>query len=358
MNTPKHILVTGGTGYIGSHTVVELLNAGYNVSIIDDLSNSKGEVVDAIEKITGKRITFSRVNMRNQNKLFDFIERSKVDAIIHFAASILVDESVEKPLAYYNNNLTTLINVLQISRNLGIDKFVFSSSCSVYGEPDSLPVTESSPIKNAESPYANTKRIGEEIIRDTVNSFPHQKPVEGKELKKQLNAVSLRYFNPIGAHDSALIGEEPHGKPSHLISVITKITAEGQGELNVYGNDYNTPDGTCIRDYIHVTDVAKAHVKAMERLLDKKNKSPYEVYNIGTGKGQSVMDAINAFEKVTGTKCPYKIVPRRAGDVEKVYADTTLANKELGWKAEKSFDEAILSAWEWEKKKGVMNVEL
>jgi UDP-glucose 4-epimerase len=343
-----NILVTGGTGYIGSHTAVELINTGHNVYLIDDLSNSNADVVDAIAKITGKRPFFLKLNIRNQNKLFAFFEENKVDAIIHFAATILVDESVEKPLDYYYNNLVCLINVLQIARKLGITNLVFSSSCSVYGEPDILPATENSPIKKAESPYANTKQIGEQIIQDAVNSFPHQIPVEGKELKKQLNAISLRYFNPIGAHESALIGEEPHGKPSHLVSVITRTVSSKEGVVKVFGNDYNTPDGTCIRDYIHVVDVAKAHVKAVERLLNKKNKSHYEVYNIGTGKGQSVMEAIQTFEKVTGTKCPYQIVPRRAGDVEKVYADTSLANKELKWKAEKSFDEAILSAWNWE----------
>ncbi len=352
-----NILVTGGMGYIGSHTVVELMNAGHTVAILDDLSNSKAEVLDAIIKINGKRPYFEKLNIRNQNKLFAFIEDKKFDAIIHFAASILVDESVEKPLDYYYNNLVSLINVLQISRKLGITNFVFSSSCSVYGEPDVLPVTENSPIKKAESPYANTKQIGEQMILDAVNSFPHQVPVEGKELKKQLNAISLRYFNPIGAHESALIGEEPHGKPSHLISVITRTVFSKEGFVKVFGNDYNTPDGTCIRDFIHVTDVAKAHVKAVERLLNKMNKNHFEVFNIGTGKGQSVLEAIQTFEKVTGTKCPYEIVPRRAGDIEKVYADTSLANEELGWKAEKSFDEAILSAWNWELQlgKGIRN---
>lgn len=346
-----NILVTGGTGYIGSHTVVELINAGHTVSIIDALFNSKEDVVDAIESITGKRPAFSALNLQDYNKTHEYFRENKIDAIIHFAAFILVDQSVEIPLMYYKNNLVSLIYLLEFARRYNVTKFVFSSSCSVYGEPDILPVSESSPIKNPESPYGNTKQIGEEIIEDVVNASTHYLA------KPPLTAISLRYFNPIGAHESALIGEEPYGKPSHLITVITKTAANKEGVLSVYGDDYNTPDGTCIRDYIHVADVAKAHVKAVERLLNNKNKNPYEVFNIGTGRGQSVMEAIQTFEKVTGTKCPYQIVPRRAGDVEKVYADTTLANKELDWKAEKSFDEAILSAWNWELKK-IKNFEL
>src|ERR1035437_4434385 len=322
-----NILVTGGTGYIGSHTVVELLNSGFSVSIIDDLSNSNADVIDAIEKITGKRPAFTKLNICDYNSLDTYLSENKFDAIIHFAASILVDESMRMPLHYYKNNLLSLINVLELSAKHNIDKVVFSSSCSVYGEPDSLPVNENASIKKAECPYANTKQIGEEIIEDTIKA-------------SSLKAISLRYFNPIGAHDSALIGEHPVGPPSHLITIITRYVSEKK-TINVYGNDYNTPDGTCIRDYIHVVDVAKAHVIATERLLKGKNKSSYEVFNLGTGTGHSVLEAINTFEKATGEKCNYELVARRAGDVEKVYADTSLANKELGWKAEKAFEEAI-----------------
>lgn len=330
-----NILVTGGTGYIGSHTVVELLNADFSVSITDDLSNSNADVIDAIEQITGKRPAFNKIDLCDYNSLYTYLSHNKFDAIIHFAASILVDESVRMPLHYYMNNLLSLINVLELAAKYKIDKVVFSSSCSVYGEPDSLPVNESASTKKAESPYANTKQIGEEIIEDTVKS-------------SNLKAISLRYFNPIGAHDTALIGEHPIGLPSHLITIITRYVSEKK-TINVYGNDYNTPDGTCVRDYIHVMDIAKAHVIATERLLKGNNKSSYEVFNLGTGTGHSVLEAINTFEKATGEKCNYKIVARRAGDVEKVYADTSKANNELGWKAEKTFEEAIQSAWKWEK---------
>jgi UDP-glucose 4-epimerase len=332
----KQILVTGGTGYIGSHTVVELLNAGFSVSILDDLSNSNADVIEAIEKITGKRPSFTELDICDYNALDVYLSKNQFDAIIHFAASILVDESVQKPLHYYKNNLLSLINVLESAAKYNIDKVVFSSSCSVYGEPDSLPVNESASVKKAESPYANTKQIGEEIIEDTIKS-------------SSLKAISLRYFNPIGAHDTALIGEHPVGPPSHLITIITRYVSEKK-TINVYGNDYNTPDGTCIRDYIHVVDVAKAHVIATERLLNGKNKSSFEVFNLGTGTGHSVLEAIHTFEKATGEKCNYKIVSKRPGDVEKVYADTSKANKELGWKAEKTFEEAIQSAWKWEQR--------
>jgi UDP-glucose 4-epimerase len=331
------ILVTGGTGYIGSHTVVELLNAGYYVAIIDNLSNSNSDVIDSIERITGLFPDFDQIDLCDYNVLDKYLSYNKFDAIIHFAASILVDESIKKPLQYYKNNLLSLINILELSVKHNIDKVVFSSSCSVYGEPDSLPVNESASIKKAECPYANTKQMGEEIIEDTAKV-------------SSLNAIALRYFNPIGAHDTALIGEHPVGPPSHLITIITRYVSENK-TINVYGNDYNTPDGTCIRDYIHVMDVAKAHVIATERLLKGKNKSSYEVFNLGTGTGHSVLEAINTFEKATGEKCNYKLVARRAGDVEKVYADTSKANNELGWKAEKTFEEAIQSAWKWEKKK-------
>lgn len=330
------ILVTGGTGYIGSHTVVELLNKGFEVIIIDNLSNSHLEVLDAIEKITGIKPLFSDCDLSDESSVINFFQRNKVEAIIHFAAYKSVGESVEEPLKYYRNNLLSLINLLEAASLHGVNDIVFSSSCSVYGEPDHLPVDEQAPLKKAESPYANTKKICEEILNDTVKV-------------SDIRAIALRYFNPIGAHESALIGELPLGMPNNLIPVITQTLIGKREVLYVYGNDYDTPDGSCIRDYIHVTDIAKAHIIAVERLLNKKNKAPYEVFNLGTGKGNSVLEVIKTFEKVTGEKLNYKIAPRRPGDVVKIYADTTLANRELGWKAEKGLDEMLLSAWKWEK---------
>ncbi len=334
----KQVLVTGGTGYIGSHTAVELINEGFDVIIIDDLSNSQIDVLDGIEKITGIRPAFEQFNICDQKKVEQFFEKySKLEAIIHFAASKAVGESVERPLKYYRNNLGSLVNLLEAMAKYKVTNLVFSSSCTVYGQPEILPVTEHAPIQNALSPYGNTKQICEEIIKDTLVA------------EKNLKAISLRYFNPIGAHPSALIGELPLGVPANLVPFITQTAIGLRGELKVFGKDYNTPDGSCLRDYINVVDLAQAHVVAINRLMGDKNKSTYEVFNIGTGTGSSVFEIINSFEKVTKVKLNYKVVERRAGDIEKVWADTTLANKELGWKSQKTLDETLLSAWKWEQ---------
>jgi UDP-glucose 4-epimerase len=333
------ILVTGGTGYIGSHTVVELQQSGYEVIIVDDLSNSGIEVLDNIEKISGHRPAFEQFDLSDRNKTSDFFERfSDIDAVIHFAASKAVGESVEKPLLYYRNNLVSMMNILENQIKHNIPNIVFSSSCTVYGQPDKLPVTEQTPRKDAESPYGNTKRVNEDILKDTVAA------------NSQLKAIALRYFNPIGAHLSALIGELPLGVPQNLVPFITQTAAGLRGELKVFGNDYNTPDGSAIRDYIHVVDLAKAHVVAIERLLNGKNKAGYEVFNLGTGEGLSVLQIVKGFEKATGMKLRYRIVDRRPGDIEKIWADTTYANQELGWKAETGLEETLLSAWNWEKR--------
>lgn len=335
----KQILVTGGTGYIGSHTTVELQNAGYEVIIVDNLSNSSIEVLDGIEKITGIRPTFEQFDLTDQEKVERFFAKyPKIEAIIHFAASKAVGESVEKPLLYYRNNLVSLINLLECQIKFGVANIVFSSSCTVYGQPDQLPVTENTPRKDAESPYGNTKRVNEDILHDTIAANP------------QLKGIALRYFNPVGAHPSALIGELPLGVPANLVPFITQTAAGLRNELKVFGDDYNTPDGSAVRDYINVVDLAKAHVIAVNRLLADKNKAGYEIFNLGTGNGVSVLEAVNAFEKSTGVKLNYKIVGRRAGDIEKIWADTTFANEELGWKAEKGLEETLLSAWNWEKK--------
>lgn len=330
------VLVTGGLGFIGSHTTVELLNLGHEVLVVDDLSNTRIEVLDGIEKITGKRPEFVELDLTNESKTRALFENNKVEAVIHFAASKAVGESVEKPLLYYRNNLGSLINLLQLSEEFEIDKFIFSSSCTVYGEPDNLPVTEQSPIKKAESPYGNTKQVGEEIIADYAAANPGTK------------AVALRYFNPIGAHDSTVIGELPLGVPANLVPYITQTAAGIREKLMVFGGDYQTHDGTCVRDYIHVVDLANAHIKALE-FCDKMSSS-FEVFNIGTGKGSSVLDAINAFEKVSEEKLNYEIVARRPGDIEKTYADTTRANEVLGWKSERDLDNMMLTAWNWQKK--------
>ena len=332
------ILVTGGTGYIGSHTVVELMESGFDVVIIDNLSNSSIEVLDGIEKITGKRPLFEKLDLCDKNSLDQFFTRyPSIQAVIHFAASKAVGESVEKPLLYYRNNLLSLINLLECMMASGINPLVFSSSCTVYGQPDQLPVTENSPVKPALSPYGNTKQISEEIIRDTINS------------KAPLRAISLRYFNPIGAHPSGLIGELPLGMPNNLVPFITQTAAGIRKELLVFGNDYSTPDGTAIRDYINVVDLSKAHVVAIQRLVSQQQKAAYEVFNLGTGRGYSVLEIIKTFEKVTGVKINYRITGRRPGDIEKVWADTSLANNELGWKAEKTLEETLASAWKWEQ---------
>lgn len=335
----KQILVSGGTGYIGSHTVVELQNAGYEVVIVDNLSNSGIEVLDGIEKITGIRPTFEQFDLVDRGKVEAFFNKyPKIEAIIHFAASKAVGESVEKPLLYYRNNLVSLINLLECQIKFGISNIVFSSSCTVYGQPDSLPVTETTPRKDAESPYGNTKRVNEDILRDTITASP------------EINGIALRYFNPVGAHPSALIGELPLGIPANLVPFITQTAAGLREELKVFGNDYNTIDGSAVRDYINVVDLAKAHVIAVNRLLEKKNKAGYEIFNLGTGKGVSVLEAIHAFEKSTGVKLKYRIVGRRAGDIEKIWADTSYANEELGWKSETGLEETMLSAWLWEKR--------
>ena len=333
---PK-ILVTGGTGYIGSHTVVELMEVGMEVVIIDNLSNSEREVLDGITAITGKQPDFEEVDLRERNATYDvFRKYPDIEAIIHFAAFKAVGESVEKPLEYYENNILSLIHLLEAMKIFSVQHMVFSSSCTVYGEPDELPVTENAPLKKAGSPYGNTKQICEDILKDTIQTL------EGK------GVVSLRYFNPIGAHPSALIGELPIGVPNNLVPFITQTAAGIRETLHVFGGDYNTPDGSAIRDYINVVDLAKAHVMAINRLLNGKQKSDFEVFNLGTGRGLSVLEIIHAFEKATGIKLNYRVVERREGDIEKVFADTSYANRELGWKAEKGIEETLLSAWKWE----------
>lgn len=332
------ILVTGGTGYIGSHTVVELINHGYNVVVVDNLSNSSIHVLDGIEKITGRKPAFEQFDLCDKPLLDDFFKKyPSIKAIIHFAASKAVGESVEKPLLYYHNNLVSLLNLLKNMIAFGVPDLVFSSSCTVYGQPEKLPVTESSPIQPALAPYGNTKQIAEEIIRDTIAA------------EKSLHAIALRYFNPIGAHPSGFIGELPIGVPNNLIPFITQTAAGIRKQISVFGDDYNTPDGSAIRDYINVVDLAQAHVVAISRLLSGKQKSVFEIFNLGTGKGYSVLEIIRTFEKVTGVKLNYKITGRRPGDIEKVWADTTLANQELGWKAQKNLAETLASAWKWEQ---------
>ena len=332
------ILVTGGTGYIGSHTVVELQSKGFEVVIIDDLSNSKIETLDSIEAITGVKPAFKCLNLQDKTLLNSFFEEHKdIDAIIHFAASKAVGESVQEPLKYYQNNLVSLMNLIDCQMKFGVKHIVFSSSCTVYGQPDVLPVTEDTPRKEAESPYGNTKSICEDILRDSAAVYPN------------FNAIALRYFNPIGAHESSLIGELPSGIPNNLVPFITQTAAGLRDELKVFGDDYNTRDGSCIRDFINVVDLASAHVYAINRLLEGRNKNTYEYFNIGTGSGNTVLELINSFIKSTGESLNYKIVGRREGDIEQIYADTTKANQELGWKAEKSLDETLLSSWNWEK---------
>ena len=335
----RQVLVTGGTGYIGSHTVVELQAVGFEVVIIDDLSNSSADVIDNIEKISGVRPMFEEFNLLDKYKLENFFEKYPgIEAIIHFAAFKAVGESVEKPLAYYRNNLVSLMNILDCMSKYKVPNLVFSSSCTVYGQPDQLPVTENTPKKDAESPYGNTKAISEEILRDVVKVTP------------DVSVIALRYFNPIGAHPSALIGELPRGVPNNLVPFITQTAAGLRQQLSVFGNDYNTPDGSCIRDYINVVDLAKAHVVAINRLIGSSNTDRFEFFNIGTGNGASVLEVVNTFETATGVKLNYKIVKRRAGDIEKIYADTTLANTVLGWKAEISLYDTLISAWNWEKR--------
>ena len=334
----KKILITGGTGYIGSHTTVELIEEGFEAIIIDNLYNSEANVVDRIQKITGIRPVLEVLDLCDREKLDTFIGKHKdISAVIHFAAFKAVGESVNKPLEYYRNNLLSLINLLEVMKRYGIPNLVFSSSCTVYGQPEKLPVTEQAPLQPATSPYGNTKQVGESIIRDTTVS------------DKNIKAISLRYFNPIGAHPSALIGELPRGVPENLVPFLTQTGYGIREELKVFGDDYNTPDGSCIRDYLHVVDLAKAHVVAIKRLIEGKNKADYEVFNLGTGKGVSVLEAIESFERISGIKLKYKIVGRRAGDIEKIWADPSYANSELGWKTLSSLDEAMKTAWDWEK---------
>jgi len=334
----KKILVTGGTGYIGSHTAVELIEEGFEVLIIDNLYNSEATVIDRIEKITGVRPELEVFDLCDKEKTEQFfIKNRNISAVIHFAAYKAVGESVNKPLEYYRNNLLSLVNLLGAMKHNGVSDFVFSSSCTVYGQPEKLPVTEDAPLQPATSPYGNTKQIGEAIIRDTTVS------------DKNIKAIALRYFNPIGAHPSALIGELPRGVPENLVPFITQTAYGLRDELKVFGNDYNTPDGSCVRDYLHVVDLAKAHVVAVKRLTEGKNRKNFEVFNLGTGTGVSVLEAIKSFEKVTGIKLKYKIVDRRAGDIEKIWADPSFANNELGWKTLSSLDEAMKTAWDWEQ---------
>jgi len=333
----KKILVTGGLGFIGSHTVVELQQSGYEVVIIDNLYNSKIEVLDRIISITGIKPSYFNIDLRNKIAVKDFFKTNRVDGIIHFAASKAVGESVKNPLLYYENNISTLVYLLQEMKEHQLSNFIFSSSCTVYGQANELPITENAQVKPAESPYGNTKQIGEEIIKESCKA-------------NGLKAIALRYFNPIGAHETAIIGELPLGVPQNLIPFVTQTAAGIRKELSVFGDDYPTKDGTAVRDYIHVVDLAKAHIAALERLLSNTNKKDFEVFNVGTGTGSSVLEVIKAFEKVSNTKLNYKIVARREGDITSAYADTTLAKVELGWETEKTLEEALLAAWKWQLK--------
>lgn len=333
------IVVTGGLGFIGSHTVVELQESGFEVLVIDDLSNSSIEVLDGIEKITGVKPAFFQFDLKDKAAVNQFFEtHNDLKGVVHFAASKAVGESVQLPLKYYENNINSLIYLLQEVDKLKTSNFIFSSSCTVYGQADELPISEDAPVKPAESPYGNTKQIGEEIIDDHC------------KVNETFNAISLRYFNPIGAHESAHIGELPKGVPQNLVPFITQTAAGIREKLSVFGNDYNTSDGTCIRDYIHVVDVAKAHVIALQRLLKSENAANYEVYNLGTGTGSSVLEVIKSFEQVSSRKLNYSIAGRRAGDVVSAYAKTNKAHHILGWKTEKTLDDAMRDAWRWQQK--------
>jgi UDP-glucose 4-epimerase len=332
------ILVTGGLGFIGSHTVVELQNQGFEVVIIDDLSNSSEEVLNGIVAISNKKPIFEKLDLREKSKVQDFFKKYQdISGVIHFAASKAVGESVGNPLLYYENNITTLVYLLQELQQKPEAHFIFSSSCTVYGQAKVMPITENAPVQQPISPYGNTKKIGEEIITDVTKVT-------------NINAILLRYFNPIGSHPTAEIGELPIGVPQNLVPFITQTGFGLRKELSVYGDDYPTPDGTAVRDYIHVVDLAKAHVIAMKRLLDKKNVDKVEIFNLGTGTGSSVLEVIHSFEKVSGQKLPYKIVARREGDITSAYANTDKANNVLGWKAQSTLDEAMASAWKWEQK--------
>lgn len=331
------VLVCGGAGYIGSHTTVELIDAGYDVVIADNFSNSDMQAVEGVRRITGVEIPFVEVDCCDREAFRKVFEQYEFDAAIHFAASKAVGESVDKPMLYYRNNLLSLMNLIDLMREFGRHNIVFSSSCTVYGEPDKQPVTEQTPRKPAASPYGNTKQISEDILRDSVAAY------DG------LKGIALRYFNPIGAHPSAIIGELPRGVPQNLVPYITQTAAGLRACLSVFGDDYPTPDGSCIRDYIDVVDLAKAHVVAIRRMIEGENKAPYEVFNIGTGRGVSVLELVRRFEEVNGVKLCYKIAPRRAGDIIAIWADPTLANTELGWRAERTLDQTLAAAWAWEK---------
>ena len=331
------VLVSGGAGYIGSHTAVELINAGYDVVVADNLSNSDMSGVEGVRKITGVDVPFVNVDCCDKEAFRKVVEQYNFNSVIHFAAFKAVGESVADPMKYYRNNLVSFMNVLDLMREFGRPNIVFSSSATVYGEADQLPVTELTPRKPATSAYGNTKQMCEDILRDTVNAY------DG------LKGISLRYFNPIGAHPSALIGELPRGVPQNLVPFITQTAAGIRECLSVFGDDYDTPDGSCLHDYIDVVDLAKAHVVAITRMIEDKNKTKYEIFNVGTGNGVSVLELVNSFERVNELKLNYKIAPRRPGDVVAIWADTSLANEELGWKAERSLDDTLRSAWAWEK---------
>lgn len=338
MEAKKTVLISGGAGYIGSHTAVELINAGYEVIVIDNLSNSEKDAVDGIRKITGRDVVFEVVDTCNYPRLRDIFDKYEFDSVIHFAAFKAVGESMDEPLKYYQNNLVSFMNIVALMKEYDRPNVLFSSSATVYGEAETLPVTEQTPRQPATSPYGNTKQIAEDILRDCCRAF-------GGSLK----GIALRYFNPIGAHPSALIGELPRGVPNNLVPFITQTAAGIRQCLSVFGNDYDTPDGTCLRDYIDVVDLAKAHVAAVDRMVNGKMDADYEIFNVGTGRPVSVLELVTTFERVNDLKLPYKIVGRRAGDVPAVWADTTLANNVLGWKAERSLDDTLRSAWLWEK---------
>lgn len=331
------VLVAGGAGYIGSHTVVELLAAGYDVAIVDNFINSEPFILDNIRKVSGKDFSFAELDVTDKSALFSFFEKEgDINAIIHFAALKAVGESGQQPLRYYQNNLDTLFNLLAAADKFAVNHILFSSSATVYGEPERLPVTEQSPVIAPESPYGNTKKMAEEIIRDVTKATT-------------LKGICLRYFNPCGAHSSGLLGELPRGVPNNLVPFVTQTAAGIRDKLSIFGNDYNTPDGTAIRDYIHVVDLAKAHVSALGRMAGGKQKSGFEIFNIGTGTGYSVLQVVKAFENVNNVKLNYAFAPRRQGDIETLYADTTLANTELGWKAELGLNEMMASAWKWQQ---------
>lgn len=337
MNKKPCVLVSGGAGYIGSHTAVELIGAGMDVVIADNLTNADMSGVEGARRITGVDISFVDVDCCDRKAFAEVFRRYDFDSVIHFAAYKAVGESVEDPMKYYRNNLTSFMNVVDLMREFGRHNIVFSSSATVYGEADELPVTEQSPRKPATSPYGNTKQMSEDILRDSIKAYP------------SLKGIALRYFNPIGAHPSALIGELPRGVPQNLVPYITQTAAGIRECLSVFGDDYPTPDGSCLRDYIDIVDLAKAHVAAIRRMIDDKNKERYEIFNIGTGRAVSVFELVKTFERVNNLKLNYKVAPRRAGDVVAIWADTSLANRELGWKAERSLDDTLRSAWAWEK---------